>query len=165
MPMRLTPNALGRAESPCRGSVVEQADDMMNYFLRLFGWGSSGEESGDATENGDRVLKYVAGLLALIAASIYSHYRASEVLNSIGPAVFWTGMLVLLLFGLNRHLFHARWFWLVSVVMMGIHLVLVKLLYRSIANANAWTILGVLVPEWLLMSFPYAWLEQKHRLD
>jgi hypothetical protein len=141
---------------------AKQADCMMNYFLRLFGWDGSAEESGDATEKGDRVLKYVAGLLALLAAFIYSHYRTSEALNSIGPAVFWTGMLFILLFGLNRHLFHTRWFWLVSAVMMGIHIVLVKLLFKSIANANAWMILGILVPEWLLMSFPYAWLEEKY---
>jgi hypothetical protein len=63
-------------------------------------------------------------------------------------------MLVVLLFGLNRHLFHARWFWLVSAVMMGIHIVLVKLLYKSIANANAWMILGILLRSGSLCHFP-----------
>jgi hypothetical protein len=116
-------------------------------------------------EKGNRVLKQWAGAVGIVAGAIWVHWRTSGSLGSLGPIVLWTGGLVLILFGLNRHLFRLPQAWLLSAGILLIHGSLIAILYEQLAEMNAWMIGAILIPEVLIMEIPFAWLEKRHSRD
>jgi hypothetical protein len=99
-------------------------------------FGSDSEEIGWNDRN--TPLKWpsriVGGLSAVFI--IVSQEVDAPALSSVGKCFFWSGLVLLQVFGLNRDLYSDVWAWFISFLLVGLQIFFIKLAWGSISHWN-----------------------------
>jgi hypothetical protein len=103
------------------------------------------------------------GICVVVLFIVSQEVRGAGVLDSVSKVVEWTGMVFLPLFGLNLDLYPERTAKVAGVGMVGVHVVLMMLVYGSLPSLTYITITPLAVIEMFVLVIPF--LRIRKRLD
>lgn len=113
-----------------------------------------------------RAMRYVArglGISVTVLFVLSQEIREAEKLDSFSKALEWTAMVFLPLFGLNLDLYPERSAKIAALGMIGLHLVLMVLVYSSLASLTFITVTPLAVVEMFILVIPF--LRIRKRLE
>lgn len=103
------------------------------------------------------------GLCVVVLFIVSQEFPGAEELDSVSKAVEWTGMVFLPLFGLNLDLYPYSTAKIAGLAMLGVHAVLLTLLYRTLPTLTYITVTPIAVAEMFVLVIPF--LRIRKRLD
>ena len=103
------------------------------------------------------------GVSVSILFILSEQVRGAGGLDSVSKVVEWTGMVFLPLFGLNLDLYPERNAKVAGIGMLGVHVVLMMLVYGSLPSLTYITITPLAVIEMFVLVIPF--LKIRKRLD
>jgi len=111
-------------------------------------------------------LKWPARIFGVLSAAFVIASQEVDIpaLNSAGKCLFWSGLVLLLVFGLNRDLYADVWAWVISFLLVTLQFVFVKLAWGEIRSWSFIALTPVCLAQALVFFAPFLVLRRFRRL-